>query len=101
MEKDDFNVSIEEFEKIMNLGMDDLMEMLKENPRFESFEKVLETSPEEKELIKAMFMNILTSTPTTAALFTHLATETLINIIIEKLSVEKKKEREEKDESSN
>lgn len=101
MEKENFDVSFEEFKKIMNLGMDDLMEMLKENTRFKSFEKVLETLPEEKELIKAIFMDILTSAPTTAALFTHLATDTLMNIIIAKLSVEKKKEREEKDESSN
>lgn len=101
MEKENFDVSIEEFEKIKTLGMDDLMEMLKENPRFKSFEKILETLPEEKEFIEAMFMNILTSDSTTAALFTHIATETLINIIIEKISAEKKKEREGKDESSN
>lgn len=98
MEKENFDVSFEEFEKIKTLGMDDLMEMLKENPRFKSFEKILETLPEEKELIEAMFMNILTSDSTTAALFTHIATETLMNIIIAKLSVEKKKENEVKDE---
>lgn len=39
MEKENFDVSFEEFEKIKTLGMDDLMEMLKENPRFKSFEK--------------------------------------------------------------
>lgn len=101
MKKIDFELKDETFEKIINLGMDDLMEMLKENPKFKAIEVLLKTIPEEKDFIKTLILDIVTSNPTTSALFTHIATETLINIIIAKISVENKKESEEKDEHSN
>lgn len=101
MKKIDFELKDETFEKIINLGMDDLMEMLKENPKFEAIKILLKTIPEEKDFIKTLILDIVTSNPTTSALFTHIATETLINIIIAKISVEDKKESEEKDEHSN
>lgn len=101
MKKTDFELKEEIFKKVINLGMDDLMEMLKENPRFKAFKILLKTMPEEKDFIKTLILDIATSNPTTSVLFTHIATETLINIIIAKISVEDKKESEEKDEHSN
>lgn len=101
MKKTDFELKEEIFEKVINLGMDDLMEMLKENPKFKAFKILLKTMSEEKDFIKTLILDIVTSNPTTSALFTHIATETLINIIIAKISVEDKKESEEKDEHSN
>lgn len=102
MKKTDLELQDETFEEIINLGMDDLMEMIKANRNFDKFEKALNIIPGEKKIIKTMFLETITSEPKTAMLFTHIATDTLINIIVAKLLTDKKREEKEMtDESSN
>lgn len=100
MKNSNLELQDETFEKIINLGIDDLMEMIKENPKFKVLELLLEVMPEEKDFIVNTLLEIVTSNHTAGMLFTHIATETLVNIIIAKISVDKKA-REKSDESEN
>lgn len=95
-------INKEIFEEIIKLGMDDLMEMIKANRNFDRFEKILNVIPDDKKIIKTMFLETIISEPKTSMLFTHIATDTLINIIVAKLLTDKKREEKEMtDESSN